>query len=208
MASISGKRVVLLKKLYIKDELSAPVIAQRMGESLDAVYYAMRKHKIKRRDPSENGRILFSRKPLSYTLRKATSKELQQLKLAGTLLYWCEGYKTGRSHGVDFANCDVAMLKLFMLFLRNVCGIDENRLRIFIYCHSNSNVEEIKRFWSKELRVKEGQFTKPYIQKNSRVDKQSKMPYGLVHIRYADKKLLWQILDWIEEYKQKLRVDG
>ena len=27
------------------------------------------------------------------------------------------------------------------------------------------------------------------------------MPYGLVHIRYADKKLLTVIKKWIEEYK-------
>ena len=37
---------------------------------------------------------------------------------------------------------------------------------------------------------------------DSQVDKIGKMPYGLVHIRYADKKLLNLLRQWIEETKK------
>ena len=34
-----------------------------------------------------------------------------------------------------------------------------------------------------------------------RKGKENKMPYGLVHIRYNDKKLLFLVKQWIKEYK-------
>ena len=34
-------------------------------------------------------------------------------------------------------------------------------------------------------------------------EKKLKMPYGLVHIRYSDKKLLLLIKKWIDDYKEK-----
>jgi len=40
------------------------------------------------------------------------------------------------------------------------------------------------------------QFTKPYVRKDYKIEKIDKMPYGLVHIRYADKKLYLQIEKW------------
>jgi hypothetical protein len=208
VATIPDHKVPQLRKLYVEGKYSAPIIAKYFSVPLDAVYYAMRRHNIQRRDPSENNRIQFQNKPLSYKIKQELSWKEQQLKLAGTLVYWSEGYKTEKSAGIDLANSDVDMLKLFIHFLRTICNIDESRLRIYLYCHDKNKIADLIVFWSEQLSIPRNQFTKPYVKKYSKVEKNQKMPYGLVHIRYSDKKLLREILSWIDEYKKGFCVGG
>ena len=50
------------------------------------------------------------------------------------------------------------------------------------------------------------QFIKPYIREDFKVDKIDKMKYGLVHIRYSDKKLFLQIKKWTDEYLKSIGI--
>lgn len=121
------------------------------------------------------------------------------------MLYWGEGYKgtpSSRSLGVDFANSDPAMIRIFMNFLRSVYILDEKRLRIFMYCYLDQNIQELMKFWSKITKIPLGQFSKPYVRKDFK-NGGRKMSYGLVHIRYSDKKLLIDIKNMIEYYSKK-----
>ncbi|MAZ30356.1 hypothetical protein CL655_03695 [bacterium] len=201
MAKIQGSQVEGVRKLYTDELYSAQEIANALSVSLDAVYYCLRKYDIPRRTASENSRINFERKPLSFNLKQKLTKKDERLKLTGCLLYWCEGYKTEKSKVVDFANSDTHMVLLFLRFLRIVCGVSEKRLRVLLYCHEENRIREHINYWSNKLNIPVEQFTKPYVMKSSKLVKSHKMPYGLVHIRYGDKKLLSQILQWIDEYK-------
>ena len=59
---------------------------------------------------------------------------------------------------------------------------------------------DLKKYWHSVTNISLSQFTKPYIRKgNSNLSKR-KLLYGLVHIRYNDKKLLETIKYWIDEY--------
>ncbi len=121
------------------------------------------------------------------------------------MLYWGEGYKGNErlpAAGVDFANSDYRMILLFLKFLRSVFVLDEKRFRIYVYCYSNQNTEEIIQFWSKITKVPKTQFTKPYIRTDFKTTA-NKMPYGLIHVRYSDKKLLLEIKSMIESYVKK-----
>jgi len=200
MAFLKKKQIETVRFLYIKKQYSAREIAEYLQCSIDAVYYAMRSNDITRRNAAANSKIQFENKPLSYQLKKLTTEKERSLKLAGTMLYWAEGYKTSKSNGIDFANSDPHMQKIFIKFLRSVCGVDEKRIRIYLYTHDTSKQLEQIKYWSNILQVSTSQFTKPYVKQGVRLDKNDKMPYGLVHIRYADKKLLRQILVWIDEY--------
>lgn len=204
MATITKKGAEKISFLYNNSKLSAPQISKKLGFTLNEVYYAMRKYKIKRRSAVDHSKNTFEKKPLSYKIKKPLNQADEKVRLAGCLLYWCEGYKTEKSKGIDFANSDPAMITCFLVFLRTICGIDEQRLRVMLYCHDHSNIETLMQYWSSVTAIPRSQFTKPYVMKTYRLDKKDKMPYGLVHIRYADKKLLWQVMDWIEEYKIKL----
>ncbi len=51
------------------------------------------------------------------------------------------------------------------------------------------------------------QFSQPYIRKDFKKDGR-KMKYGLVHIRYSDKKLLLEIENMVDYYIYKYCVGG
>lgn len=204
MATISDTYLSRIEEWYNTDGMSASDIAQKLGTSLDAVYYFMRCHKIARRKQWESNDIRYSRQKPSFNLRNVVSEELRGLKLSGVMLYWAEGSKWHGETQVDFANSDKDMILLFLRFLREVCGIDEQRLRVFGYFYSNQDVDRNIKYWSDLTNIPKSQFTKPYIRKDYKPEKQDRMPYGLVHIRYTDKKLLLLIRSWINEYKKEM----
>lgn len=178
-------------------------IAEKFGYSINHVYYFMRKHKIARRDLKTSAYVRFTNKASSFKVNTNLTPEQEKLKLLGTSLYWAEGYKTDKSAGIDFANSDTTMVLIFLRFLREICQVDESRIRVLLYTHEGHRVGYQVRYWSSLLSIPIENFSKPYIAKSSMgVEKKSKMPYGLVHLRYADKKLLWLVLEWIEELKE------
>lgn len=191
----------LIEKLYYKDKLSARQIAKKLKTTTWTVLGFMARNDIKRRTFKEANIICFDNKPLSFRLKKNLSGNETRLKIAGTFLYWAEGAKAaGKNCGIDFANSNPEMIKIFLKFLRQICQIDERKLRVYLYCHSNQDIENIKKYWYNLTNIPETQFSKPYIQSNFAPAKSNKMKHGLAHIRYADKKLLYQIDNWIKEY--------
>ena len=203
MVAIDIKKLNLVKQLYYKGGRSMREIGEELGVSIDAVVYFMRKHNLKRRTLKEDSVVRFKNKPLSYSLREKLTIEQERLKITGIALYWGEGYKTEKSNGIDLTNSDVAMVRVFTHFLREICGVDEKRLRVLLYCYSNQDPKKLLRFWSKETRIPLSQFTKPYVRNDFKPVMLDKMPYGMVHIRYCDKKLLAVVRNWIEEMKEK-----
>jgi len=171
-------------------------IAELLGVSTDAVVYFMRRQGIARRTPSENNAIRFEQKHPSFKVKSSTNKYLEAF---GTALYWAEGAKSKSAGGIDFANSDPKMIAFFLAFLRDRYTLDEKRLRVFLYCHSRKDIQNLIRFWSHLTRIPHSQFTNPYIQSGSD-SKKHKMPYGLVHIRYYDKKLLNDVKNLIQSY--------
>ena len=185
-----------------KQNISGPDIAQKLGIQPRQVYRILDRHKIKRRNLSEQSRIRFAKIPLSFGFKKSLSTKDRELLVAGTMLYYGEGAKTGTT--VDLANSDPNILKLFLKFLRNICGTDERRLRFYLYCFSNQNKVQLIKFWCKYLGISKNNFTKPYVRNTRQGNISRKMPYGVLHIRYSDKKLLNKILELNAELVKNL----
>jgi len=92
------------------------------------------------------------------------------------------------------------MVKVFLSFLRGICGVSEQRLRVYLYAYSYQDIEKLKKYWSNVTGISSQQFTKPYIRKGNANLSNRKLEYGLVHIRYNDKHLLFLINKWITEF--------
>lgn len=181
---------IRIATLY-KNELSGPEIAQKLNFSLKKIYSSLKKQNILRRKPTVQNEVRFRKKPLSYKLRSQLSMSEKELSIAALMLYFGEGAKTGTT--VDFANSDPRALKVFLKFLREICGVNETKIRIYLYCFTDQNVTQLIKFWSHELNLKFTNFTKPYI-RQSKPGQTRKMPWGVLHIRYHDKRLLEKIL--------------
>jgi len=112
--------------------------------------------------------------------------------IAALMIYLGEGAKTGVT--VDVANTDSGVHKVFLKFLREICGVKEEKLRFYLYCFENQDPKELIQFWSKTLNVRIEAFTKPYIRKSTTHNRAQRKPYGVLHTRYNDKRLLEKIL--------------
>lgn len=188
-----------IDELYFKQDLSAEDIAKMFNRTAAGVYRFMKRNKLPRRSGYETNNRKYDKKEVSFVIKKILTLSEKKLKIAGVMIYWAEGFKA-TEHVIDLANSDPRMVTLFMKFLRIICGIKEDKLRVQLYCYANQNVDSLKKYWSELTKIPLSQFIKPYIRKDFNIRKTNKMKYGLVHIRYCDKKLLQQIKNWIEEY--------
>jgi len=200
MATISIEKLEEVKDYY-EDGFSVREISEKIKSPFNATFYFFRKHKIVRRSAQESNAASFAKKPLSFKIKNDLTPEEERLKIAALMLYWGEGSKRG--HTVDLANSDVSMLLIFLKFLRQVCGVDEGRLRVYTYCYGNQDVDGILDYWSKITKISKSQFSQPHVRMDYAMKAGRQMQYGMIHIRYNDKKLMNYILEEIEKYKEE-----
>jgi len=190
--------------LYVSGKLSEAQIAKRLSIAPKHVRRALNVRKVTRRTRSEAIRYLyitkFDKKP--FELKKGLSKREHALKIAGVMLYWGEGSKKGNT--VALANSDPSMVSVFMRFLRDICGIDKDRVRATIHYYGDHDPKELLSYWSRITRIPPAQFYKPFLHANTKGTYKKKSQYGTISVQYSDKKLLRLINDWIQEYQKRL----
>jgi len=190
----------LVRELYLEG-FTGSEVSVRLKVSLKQVYDSLRRQGIPRKTLLEQNRKRFLKKPLSFTFKQELSPVERELLIAGLMLYYGEGAKTGTT--VDFANSDPRLLKVFLKFLKDICGVDSKKLRLYLYCFSNQDSTSLIRFWCSQLGVEQGQFTKPYVRSTPNKGKRT-MANGVLHIRYSDKRLLEKILSLGDELMKTL----
>jgi len=203
--AISKIKLEKLKELYIEKGLSMLDVSKSIGVSIDAVAYAMRKHDIPRRSLKEASKRSFENKEMTFKKKEIKGIKKITTEIILSMLYWGEGFKgheDSKLTTVDFANSDPEMIRLYINSLRSMYDLDEKKLRVLLYCYSNQDISSLIDHWSKLTKIPKTQFSKPYIKSNSQANIKA-MKYGLVHIRYNDKKLLIEIKNLIECVRNK-----
>ncbi len=122
----------------------------------------------------------------------------RELKLIGIVLYWAEGYKANARH-VEFINSDPAMIKLMMLWFRQICNVREEQFRIRLQIHNVSEINKAQDFWSAITGLPLTQFNRAYTKTSPTSKRKSGnlVPYGICSIRISDIRLITRIRGWI-----------
>ncbi len=139
----------------------------------------------------------------------------EELLLIGASLYWAEGYKRAKrkngvevtNHPVSLTNADPQLLKMFIKFLVEICGVDRGKIKVGVRIFQHLNEESVLKYWSETLQIPRGNFTKTYlgISKSSMGKKPfNRLPYGIVQIRINNTNLFHRIMGWIEGIKGKV----
>lgn len=191
-----------IKKLYYEKGMSAREVGEMLGASPWQIIRFMQKNDLPRRDQAETHQIAFLAKPPSFKAKRTLTIKEKELKTAGLMLYWGEGSKIG-NYTIDLANSNPLIIQLFLKMLRKIYGINENRLRVLLYCYPNQNTNYLINYWVNVTGIPSEQFSKPYVRKDFLEEKKNRMIWGLVHIRYNDKKLVARIKSDIEEVQKK-----
>jgi hypothetical protein len=191
-----------ISKMYLEEKLSMAQIANKLKLSSSVIRYWLDKNKIPRRSRSEaiNSWYLTELHKKPFQLKTKFSYSDENLKTAGIMLYWGEGAKS--ENVVKFTNSDPAMIKVFLQFLRNICGIDESRLKALVHIYPDHNEKELILFWIKKTGIPKNQFYKSYLHERKKGTYKNKSEWGTLTINYPDKRLLAVILEWINYYKR------
>jgi len=115
------------------------------------------------------------------------------------MLYWAEGSKKSNQY-IAFSKSDPRMIQLLLKFIRENCGVHENRLRILLHLYDDQDNKDLEKWWSRLTGIPLTQFFSSYIHKGKQGTYKKKSEYGTVSLRYCDKKLYNQVLRWIDEY--------
>src|SRR5258708_3554275 len=92
-------------------------------------------------------------------LIKSLSK--RDLLIIGTSLYWAEGYKkpvlingkTKTFHRVSLTNSDPDLICIFLIFLREVCGVPADKIKIWIRYFEHQDQAYLLDFWQKKCNI-------------------------------------------------------
>jgi hypothetical protein len=187
---------------YVNEKLSEQQTSLKYNVAPHKVRKILNSFNIPRRSRSEASRLLHITKfgARDFHLKEKLSFEEHQLKVAGTMLYWGEGTKRGGT--VALSNSNPEMIKLFIRFLRIICGIDDARVHITLHHYEDHDPSEIMKFWSDLTEIPLSQFYKPYLHIRRKGTYRTPSKYGTISVQYSDSNLLEKILDWIKEYEK------
>ncbi|MDO9579086.1 MAG: hypothetical protein Q7J06_00745 [Bacteroidales bacterium] len=154
----------------------------------------------------------------ALSIRRKAQQEINKLSkhdllILGASLYWAEGYKrpiikNGKEktfHYVGFCNSDPYLIQLFLRFIREICKVPEERIKIQIMGYEHQNPKHLKNYWKKITNLKEKNFNKIYfgISKSSLGKRPfNRLQFGTIQVRIGNTELYNRIMGWIEGIKK------
>lgn len=100
------------------------------------------------------------------------------------MLYWAEGSKHDKVHGLVFTNTDPTLMRLYVTLLRKTYPLDEERFRARLHLHSYHIPQDALRFWSDTLGIPTSQFGKIYVKNRSESKKFRENFQGICFVKY------------------------
>jgi len=126
---------------------------------------------------------------------KIDSISKKDLLLIGTSLFWAEGSKSHRWH-LRFANSDPEIIKVMMIFFREICHIPDKKIKALVHIYPKLNYKKVLAFWTKITKLSKKNFWKPQTQ-ISRASKRKRnrntLPYGTLHLTAGDTAIASQV---------------
>lgn len=137
----------------------------------------------------------------------------RDLLTAGALLYWLQGYKRpilrqGREmthHPVSFTSSDPGLVKLFLRFLREHCGVPNEKIKANVSISQNQNEQLILQNWQLETKIPMENFSRPRVTlSRSSAGKRPfhRLEHGVMQVQVASTPLYHRIMGYIEGLKK------
>lgn len=132
------------------------------------------------------------------------AKEADNDHQAMCMLYWAEGTKSRNS--CSFANSDVDMLRYFLRMLKKYFSLKDSEISLKMHVHLDNgfDLEEIEKFWLKELDLPVSCLRKSYIdtrqRKSGKNSRKNVLYNGVCTIQIGRTDIVQHIYGAIQEY--------
>lgn len=191
-----------LQRQYWKQNKSVAEIAQSLGCSQHKVNYWMDRYGIPKRSQSDALYVKHNPKGDPFNIKKMLTKNESFLYGLGVGLFWGEGHKKSKN-GVRLANTDPALIRRFVDFLADICGVKREEIGYSLLIFSDISPTVAKNFWIKQLQIKPKQIRgKITVIKSGRIGNyRQKSKYGVLIVQYYNRNLRNAILEMIDEQR-------
>ncbi len=188
-----------IENLY-KEGKSAAEIGKEMGIPWWQVIHYMDKHGIKRRSRSEATYCKHNPNGDPFKIKTNLTTAEECLKALAIGLYWGEGSKYNQL-SVRVTNSDPLLLNTFIRFLKDICGVATQKIRLWITIHPDIPPKKAQAYWSYQLNTPLSQFSKTVvINHTGNGTYKKKSLYGTATVCVHNIKLRHIIQEWLDDY--------
>lgn len=118
---------------------------------------------------------------------------------SGVVMYWAEGSKTGRR--LEMAHSEPEALRLYMEWIRRYHNPDATFAGA-LNLHYNNDEPRAKQFWSEQLGIPLGDFTKTFIKPEGTGHRKNHLSYGVCRASMKKSTDAWiATMAWIDFMK-------
>ncbi|MDO8604075.1 MAG: hypothetical protein Q7K40_01565 [bacterium] len=121
--------------------------------------------------------------------------------ISGVMLYWGEGDKASL-HRVSLTNTDPAMIRIFMGFLKDVCGVEEKRIKAWLLLYPDLQESECKKYWKEEAHLQNVIFNKSMVIDGRH--KTKRLGHGVCTVGVSSRYFKEKMLLWISLFPDML----
>ena len=131
--------------------------------------------------------------------RNEAEEEFEYFKLypafiSGIAIYWGEGDKLSR-HLIRIGNTDPLMIRAFVKFLCEVCGMPKKAVRAYILLYPDLDPDKCKDFWIKKSGLSAKNFNKCVVIQGRH--KKKRIPYGVCYVGVGSTYLKEKMRIWL-----------
>lgn len=127
------------------------------------------------------------------------------LFVAGLCLYWGEGEKAANGR-VSVINTDAHLLQTVVQFYRKILKVPEEKLRAALFVYSDLNIERIREYWAKKIKIPVEQFVKTQVLPSRSKITKKKIEHGICSVYFSSTEIHAKILEWIRLFGSDKRV--
>ena len=110
-------------------------------------------------------------------------------------LYWGEGNKASR-YNVTIGNADPLMIRVFVDFLKSICGVAPDKIRAYILIYPDLNSIHCIEYWMKNTGLTKINFTKCVTITGRHATRRVK--YGVCTVGISSRYLKEKMLIWLQ----------
>lgn len=212
---LQGKSYTEISKLLdvpkstLSSWLSTVVLSEDAKNRLEKLYktgsYKGLLHKAKAQTQQAIERTSTARTKAAQEITHIGNKELFYIGLG---LYLGEGHKriimkngVGRTyHPVSLSNSDPVIVKLFIKFLRKICLVPAEKIKLSMHIYSLATEQKAKLFWRQHTGLSDDNFRQSYfgVSRSSKHKKpHNHLPHGTLKITVHDTMLYHRIMGWL-----------
>ncbi len=194
---ITNKKIIE----YYNKGYSMREVADLLSISYYRVRYCLQKEGISRRSLSEAIYRKNNFKGDPFEVKKVDSLDKSFYFGLGIGLFWGEGCKRDMK-SIRLGNTDPCLIKSFIIFLKKIYGVNEKKIRFSLQVFSDVDVKKAKKYWSRELKIKEERLGKVTITKSGSIGTyKKKSEYGVLTVYFNNIKLRRVLENHVNETK-------